>query len=304
MNFLRVGLLEKAQLINFIAKVLEDSGFNVYKNFKTSQAVVDIYAVLPTNIGDFGVVLACDNQSKDDVVGIQLLKEMEEVAANLKASKIAIVTSAYFSQQTINYASRKNIKLVDRDNLHEMAKKYQSSSSYQEDSDDDYSVSTHNVEDEFPEYSYDASDMEYLMRRRDENPIVYKNSLYPAYEQQNNNRFSLFSNKNKHQSYDLRPQNYNDYGEEKSSSIDLISVLGNPFVTVVLVVLSSYLISHLLANVMKINYGIAGLVEMIVAFILSYGLTFAFADRSRLFITRGTVIFFASLIILIILIFV
>ena len=61
---MRVGNLEKPQLINFIAKVLEDSGFKVYKNFKTSQRVIDIYAVLPTTIGDFGVVVACKNYEK------------------------------------------------------------------------------------------------------------------------------------------------------------------------------------------------------------------------------------------------
>ena len=55
------GILEKPKLINFIAKVLEDSGFKVYKNFKTSQRVIDIYAVLPTTMGDYGVVMACNN---------------------------------------------------------------------------------------------------------------------------------------------------------------------------------------------------------------------------------------------------
>ena len=68
--------MEKPQLINFIAKVLEDSGFKVYKNFKTSQRVIDIYAVLPTTIGDFGVVMACNNYDKEFEVGIDLLREM------------------------------------------------------------------------------------------------------------------------------------------------------------------------------------------------------------------------------------
>ena len=51
-------------MINFIAKVMEDSGFKVYKNFKTSQRVIDIYAILPTTIGDFGVVVACKTMIK------------------------------------------------------------------------------------------------------------------------------------------------------------------------------------------------------------------------------------------------
>lgn len=115
-------------MINFIAKVLEDSGFKVYKNFKTSQRVIDIYAVLPTTIGDFGVVMACNNYDKELQVGINILKEMEDAANSLKASKVAIVTSSYFDNQATNYALRKNIKLVDRDNLLELAKKYQNNS--------------------------------------------------------------------------------------------------------------------------------------------------------------------------------
>ena len=117
--------MEKPQLINFIAKVMEDSGFKVYKNFKTSQKVIDIYAILPTTIGDFGVVVACKNYDKDFKIGVDVLKEMEEVQESLKASKTTIVSSSYFSEQAKNYALRKNIKLVDRDNLLELAKRYQ-----------------------------------------------------------------------------------------------------------------------------------------------------------------------------------
>lgn len=117
--------MEKPQLINFIAKVMEDSGFKVYKNFKTSQKVIDIYAILPTTIGDFGVVVACKNYDKDFQIGVDVLKEMEDVQQTIKASKVTIVSSSYFSEQAKNYALRKNIKLVDRDNLLELARKYQ-----------------------------------------------------------------------------------------------------------------------------------------------------------------------------------
>lgn len=298
------GILEKPQLINFVAKILEDSGFKVYKNFKTSTNVVDIYAILSTSISDFGVVLACNNQNKEDKLGIQLLKEMEKVASDLKASKIAIVTSAYFSEQTMNYASKKNIKLVDRDALREMAKKYKSSSSYQSKLDDDYESSyVQYDEDEFPEYSYDASDMEYLARKKHENTVVGKNSLYPFDEKKNNN-FSIFNREKS----SLNPVSlYNNYPDniKKESLFDKLQpVLGNAVVSIILVVLFSYLISHLFANILGFSYGVSGLIEMIVALILSYGLTFVFADRSRFFITRGTAVFFSSLIILIILIFI
>ena len=204
------GILEKPQLINFIAKVLEDSGFKVYKNFKTSQRVIDIYAVLPTTMGDFGVVMACNNYDKEFEVGIDLLKEMEDAAKSLKASKVAVVSSAYFDNQATNYALRKNIKLVDRDKLTELAKTYQDNSQQTTLDSNDFSAGDVSyVEDEYPEYTYDAADMDYIMRRRDENSFVYKNTLYPEVERYNssNSRFSFF-NKNRNGPKSLYPLNY------------------------------------------------------------------------------------------------
>ena len=302
------GILEKPQLINFIAKVLEDSGFKVYKNFKTSQRVIDIYAVLPTTMGDFGVVMACNNYDKEFEVGIDVLKEMEDAAESLKASKVAVVTSAYFNSQATNYALRKNIKLVDRDKLTELAKRYQDNSQ-QTTLDSDYSTGDVSyVEEDYPEYTYDASDMEYIMRRRDENPVVYKNTLYPQVEKYNSKKspFSFldkYRNRQRNSSYPADLYGYN-YSSGPTWFDRLQPILSNPFVTIALVVIISYLLSYLFGNVLKIDYGISGLIEMIVALLLSYGLTFIFADRSRFFITRGTVIFFISLIILIILIFI
>ena len=116
--------MEKPQLVNFIAKVLEDSGFKVYKNFKTSQQVVDIYAILQTSMGDFGLVVACKNYDKDWEVGIDVLKEMEVIGKKLRASKVAVVTSSGFTSQAKRYAEERKIKLIDRNNLVTLAKKY------------------------------------------------------------------------------------------------------------------------------------------------------------------------------------
>ena len=305
------GILEKPQLINFIAKVLEDSGFKVYKNFKTSQRVIDIYAVLPTTMGDFGVVMACNNYDKEFEVGIDLLKEMEDAAKSLKASKVAVVSSAYFDNQATNYALRKNIKLVDRDKLTELAKTYQDNSQQTTLDSNDFSAGDVSyVEDEYPEYTYDAADMDYIMRRRDENSFVYKNTLYPEVERHNssNSRFSFF-NKNRNGPKSLYPLNYQtnlyNYNSYSNSLFDRLQpILSNPLVTIALVVIISYLLAFLLGHVLKLDHGVSGLIEMLVALALSYGLTFAFVDRTRFFITRATVIFFISLIILIILIFI
>ena len=305
------GILEKPQLINFIAKVLEDSGFKVYKNFKTSQRVIDIYAVLPTTMGDFGVVMACNNYDKEFEVGIDLLKEMEDAAKSLKASKVAVVSSAYFDNQATNYALRKNIKLVDRDKLTELAKTYQDNSQQTTLDSNDFSAGDVSyVEDEYPEYTYDAADMDYIMRRRDENSFVYKNTLYPEVERYNssNSRFSFF-NKNRKGPKSLYPLNYQtnlyNYNSYSNSWFERLQpILSNPLVTIALVVIISYLLAFLLGHVLKLDHGVSGLIEMLVALALSYGLTFAFVDRTRFFITRATVIFFISLIILIILIFI
>ena len=79
--------LEKNRLVRFVAKVMEESGFKVYKNFKTSRHIIDIYGVLPTVLGDMGVVVACKNYDEHWEVGLDVLKEMEMVGKTLKASK-------------------------------------------------------------------------------------------------------------------------------------------------------------------------------------------------------------------------
>ena len=310
--------MEKPQLINFIAKVMEDSGFKVYKNFKTSQKVIDIYAILPTTIGDFGVVVACLNYDKEVQVGVDILREMEEVQASLKASKVTIVTSSYFSDQAKNYAIRKNIKLVDRNNLLELAKKYQDRTNQTtlDNTVYDGGASAY-IEEEYPEYNYDASDMEYIMNRRDAHPNVYKNTLYRHIDEPHARGFSSLLNRGRQQrnTGSLSPysQQTNLYNYDTragslaagSSGIGslIFRIISNPIGLVLVVVIVSYLVSFIAGNLLKMNSGTAGLIEMFVALALSYGLSF-YTDRNADFIVKGTFIFFISLIILIILIFV
>ncbi|WP_295722449.1 restriction endonuclease [uncultured Methanobrevibacter sp.] len=158
--------MEKPQLVNFIAKVMEDSGFKVYKDFKTSKTVVDIYAILPSQMGDFGVVVACKNYDKQWEVGIDILKEMEMAQRSLQASKITVVTTSTFSPQAVNYASRKNIKLVDRDKLIVLAKKYAQNKKLKDNQNED--------DDEY--YSNYYEDSYY------ENEYLSSFSSYPEYD--------------------------------------------------------------------------------------------------------------------------
>ncbi|WP_296805136.1 restriction endonuclease [uncultured Methanobrevibacter sp.] len=299
--------MEKPQLINFIAKVMEDSGFKVYKNFKTSQRVIDIYAILPTNIGDFGVVVACKNYDKDFEIGVDVLKEMEEVGESLKASKVTIVSSSYFSSQATNYALRKNIKLVDRDNLLELAKKYQDKTSQTtlDNTSYDGGASAY-IEEEYPEYTYDASDMEYLMQRRDQNPVVYKNTLYRETSENHQSGLSSLLNRGGSMVKDSGYGYTTLYNYDQRANIHnslFFRLIQNPIITILVVVIISYLLSFILGSLLKVDAGITGLIEMITALVLSYGLSLMTVKNSD-FIVRGTFIFFISLVILIILIFV
>ena len=303
--------MEKPQLINFIAKVMEDSGFKVYKNFKTSQKVIDIYAILPTTIGDFGVVVACKNYDKDFKIGVDVLKEMEEVQQSLKASKTTIVSSSYFSEQAKNYALRKNIKLVDRDDLLELAKKYQDKTSQTtlDNTPYDGGASAY-IEEEYPEYTYDASDMEYLMRRREQNPVVYQNTLYRQVDEDRRgfNLSSLLNRGKSKNSGSLSSSvttlyNYESRSNRFGRNSLFYKLVQNPLVLIVLVVVVAYIISFIAGNLLRMDAGISGLIELIIALLLSYGLSL-YTDRNRDFVVKGTFVFFISLIILIILIFV
>lgn len=285
---------------------MEDSGFKVYKNFKTSQKVIDIYAILPTNIGDFGVVVACKNYDKDFEIGVDVLKEMEEVGESLKASKVTIVSSSYFSSQATNYALRKNIKLVDRNNLLELAKKYQDRTSQTTLDNTPYDGgAAAYIDEEYPEYNYDASDMEYLMRRRDQNPVVYKNTLYREIgENHPKGLASLFNRGASTRSSNYGPTTLYNYNQRIGMANSLFfKLIQNPIAMILVVVVISYLIAFIGGNIIGLDAGITGLIEMVVALVLSYGLSLH-VERNSNFLVKGTFIFFISLVILIILIFV
>ncbi len=289
---------------------MEDSGFKVYKNFKTSQKVIDIYAILPTTIGDFGVVVACKNYEKTFQIGVDVLKEMEDVQASIKASKVTIVASCYFSEQARNYALRKNIKIVDRDGLLELARKYQDRTNQTTLDNTPYDGGAGQyIEEEYPEYTYDASDMEYIMQRRDANPAVYKNTLYRQVDEPRNINPRGLLNRIPHppaRNHNVQTNLYNyDAGTRGGflSNPLVATLIKNPIVLIILVVVFSYLISFIAGSLLKMDSGMAGLIEMIVALLLSYGLSL-YTDRNTDFIVKGTFIFFISLIILILLIFV
>lgn len=329
--------MEKPQLINFIAKVMEDSGFKVYKNFKTTKQIVDIYAVLPSSMGDIGVVVACKNYEKEFEVGTDILRQMEEVSDILKASKITVVTSSSFSKQAINYAKNRNIKLVDRNKLTALAQKYSEKDHTEnpnnlitkqtnEDEifdnpttydngepllDTDYDNSTiETVKDDSTPLSYEdeATVNEFLNNDnfgQDDN-VTPKHSLFKG----NSNRkdspnFKSLFNNTKSIGKSSKRFNFssNKPKKEGPSTIDKLKpIWSNTLFLIVVVVLLSYIISYVLISLTNIPGGIAGVVELLVALALSYGLIL-FVDRDGAqILVKGTVIFFISLIILMLLV--
>ena len=94
--------------------------------------------------------------------------------------------------------------------------------------------------------------------------------------------------------------NYNQRSFQNSRFFQLIQ---NPIIMIILVVAIAYILSFICGNLLRLDAGITGLIEMLTALILSYGLSL-YSERNGDFIVRGTFIFFISLVILIILIFV
>lgn len=334
---------------------MENSGFKVYKNFKTSQHMIDIYSVLPTTFGDFGVVVECNNYDKDFPVSIETLKHVEKVGISIKASKVVIITSSYFTEQATNYALKKNIKLVDRSDLLGLAKRYQednfildredySDEDYYGDSDDiDYEEEGYGdyyVDDDFEYYDYDDYVYEdyYVESQRKSHPAIYQNSLYRReyeYEEDagifssiksrldgyiglSNNKKDSYSSRSSYPVNSLYRQNSNLPAVSKSShSLDsnnsslnvsrstftrLKPYLTNPIVLIILVVAITWLLSFIGGTVLKIDHVVISTLQILISLVLSYGLSYFFGDKSEAVIIRGTVIFFVSLIILIILV--
>lgn len=362
--------MEKPQLVNFIAKVLEDAGFRVYKNFKTSQQVIDIYAILPTSIGDFGVVVACKNYDKEWEVGIDVLKEMEIIGKQLKASKVAIITSSSFSSQAQRYGEEKKMKLVDRTNLVALAKKYSEKIKNEkepvrlerkvDETENRYEINAEDIENPYQASEYEPAYTPYDDYDDYESDIDYYESQVggidlSGYSEYDDELYrAAFLNKTQPRNYFDQPrqtlvsrnrqpqeesrsrfrrsapkdlsshnaQRRNDNPSRasrfKSRSDNILSqaersvkrerppigvilkpILSNTIVIIAIVVLVSYLLAYVLGNFAKVPGGYLGLVELIVAFVLSYALAL-YAERSSDILVKGTVIFFISLIILMI----
>jgi hypothetical protein len=265
-----VRKLEKNRLVQFIGKVMEESGFKVYKDFKTSRHVIDIYGVLSTVVGDMGVVVAVKNYDEEWEVGLDVLKEMEMIGKTLKASKIVVVTSSYFTNSAINYGGRRNIKLIDKDALVSIAKKF--------------SKKEENIY-ETP-INEEANDSD--------NYVPSKNSsrLSP----------SIFSSG--------RRGNLSKGGKTKTSRPnynlgnimpEIKAILSNTLALIVIVLLLSTLVTDII-GVFNKSTALIGISKILSSALLAYGLVFVAEKDLNVTLTKGTIVFFVSMLIYVVLI--
>jgi len=264
-----VSKLEKDRLVQFVGKVMEESGFKVYKNFKTSRHIIDIYGVLPTVLGDMGVVVAVKNYDEEWEVGLDVLKEMEMVGKTLKASKIVVVNSSYFTNSAINYAGRRNIKLIDKDGLVAIAKKFSKK-------EEDIYESPETEDDEYSE-RYVPS------KNSSKSPSIFsggKRSLSKSGKKRTN----------------VGPNvNFGDIMP------GLKGILTNTIALIVIVLLLSSLITYIIGLFNK-NTALIGVSKILSSALLSYGLVFLADKDMNTILTKGTIIFFVSMLIYVVLI--
>ena len=272
--------MDKNRLVKFMARVMEESGFKVYRNFQTSRHIIDIYGVLPTILGDIGVVVACKNYDDRWEVGLDVLKEMEMVGKTLKASKIVVVTTSYFTKSAVNYADRRNIKIIDKDGLMTLAKKF--SAKHEEyggvqvyDDDEGEGGGNPEVVDEYTPSSSTASSF----------PKTSASSGFFSRGKGSLDR----SNKSRSFSMPETP--------------GLKPLLTNTISLIIIVFALSSLITYFI-SMGYTNTAILGITKILISAVLSYGLVMAIERDVTTTLSKGTIVFFVSLLIYVIMIIV
>lgn len=264
--------LEKNRLVRFVAKVMEESGFKVYQNFKTSRHMIDIYGVLPTVLGDIGVVVACKNYDERWEVGLDVLKEMEMVAKTLKASKVVVVTTSYFTKSAINYAGRRNIKIVDKDGLITMAKNFSGNTASISESDSNVVMDEFEAEEEYIPASH---------------PISNPKSQVVTTGLINRGKQSLSKKRDKTRAISVGPI--------------VKAILRNIIALIIIVFLLSSLAAYLISFGYK-NTAILGVSKILFSAILAYGIVALVERDATKMLTKGTTVFIVTMIIHVIII--
>lgn len=256
--------LEKNRLVDFVAKIMEKSGFKVQKYYKTTKYVVDIYGVLPTVLGDIGIVVSCKNYEERWKVGLDVIKEMEMVAKTLNASKVVIVTTSTFSDNATRYAQGRNVELIDKDELMKIAK----------------SFSTKNIE--IPGEDVEVADVE----NDDED-----------YEPSGGSRIgNPFPKSGKRGSLSGKKRGVTPNIASKKMPRWSRAILSSTAALILIVLAISTLVAFLLAP----NQTLFNVIRILATAILSYGIVMALERDLTVTLIKGSTVFFVCLFIYIV----
>lgn len=289
--------MDKERLLNFIATIMEDSGFRTQLNYPIANQVIDIYGTLDTSVGEVGVIVAVKNYEEPWKIGLDVLKDMEVAAKAIKASKIIIFTTSSYTHGAAVYAQKRNIKLVDRKGLIKIAK--------------DYAEKTNIVTDENTEeeYYYDGEEDDYI--DLNDNINTKPASLNP--HSSSNNTQTIFStgrlNRSSSTSYSYQ-QNLSN--QPRRSLISKVPKLTTPKINVnvdkafdffknhmivylILLVIIASIISYIFNLITAGPY--TGLGKIVTSAIICYGgLSLVNRNLSDILFS-GSIIFFISIII-------
>jgi len=255
-----------------MARVMEESGFKVYQNFQTSRHIIDIYGVLPTILGDIGVVVACKNYDDRWEVGMDVLKEMEMVGKTLKASKVVVVTTSYFTESANNYAGRRNIKLIDKDALLILAKRF---TNHQSELIED--------EERIIDYGEDDEEIEYTPR----SPPRKAPRLSLDFLSRRRKSLNKGSSKPTRSAEPLTPR--------------LKPIFSNTIVLIILVLLLSTGLTYAVSQSTS-NTALVGISKIFFSAILAYGMVLVLERDVTVTLIKGTTVFFVSLLIYVVMI--
>lgn len=288
--------MDKERLINFVATIMEDSGFKVMKNYTVSNHTIDIYGILETEHGTSSVVVACKNYEEPWKIGIDVLKEMENVAKLVNASKVMIFTTSSYKHGAAVYAQRRNIKLVDRKGIIRIAKNYANNRTVITEDTDDY------------EYEY-YDEPEYY------EPVNSKPASLTPHSTTTNRGIggstrSIFSGRLNRQSGTTSSNYRNNLSNTSrrtistrnispSININIDGILnffkGHTLVYMILLVVISALISYLLSSITTGPF--TGIGKIVASAIVCYGgMLLINRDLSEV-VSNGSILFFISIII-------
>lgn len=272
--------MEKERLVSFIATIMEDSGFKIKKNYAIANQIIDIYGVLETPVSKVGVVVACKNYEEPWKIGLDVIKDMEVAARVTHASKIIIFTTSSFTHGAAVYAQKRNIKLVDRKGLVKIAKNYAQKRT----------IVTEPIVDED-----DYDDFDYYERRNRKPASLTPNTL----KNKSHRLLSRNHNKGKPIQNTYSSRNYPKRTFKDKLSFDvtgLVEFFGkHSIIYLIILILISTIIAYILNTITAGPY--TGVGKLATSAIVCYGgLLVVDRDLSDL-LFKGTVIFFISLLI-------